>query len=342
MTSMKYFIDEIKKNNDNPAKGIGSKTYCKEFYEKIGNIQKKKIYLYGASSKVGKTTFVDYIHILVPYIEGYRNIKYYYYGWEINISDKMAGFAAFFMKHDYNIDMDAETVLGISRKLDEQELSMITNIYATRLRDLFGDYDENGELISEGIIEYIEDRLTPEGFKDEMERIADKHGEIGMTKKNRKYYIWNNVKQHVHIIVDHIGKVDKRKSFTKEAIDKLTDWCVVYRNLCHFSFILISQFNRGLTAIDRRGLMEELIKPEKTDFKDSSNGAEDCDFLFALFNPLLLADLDTIKINGKSYKLRKAGALVIDAGFRGFYCLEARREHPFEMGMFLKNNYVEF
>jgi hypothetical protein len=335
---MNYFYDEIVRNNALKAKGIGSFKYCPEFYKNIGNIQKKRIYLYGASSKVGKTTVCDYLHILVPFIEGYTNIKYYYYGWEINISDKMAGFCAFFLSHKYQLDLDANTVTGLIRDLTEYELACIKDIYDNELRVLFGEYDEEGNCIKAGIIEYIEDRFTPSQFKEEMNRVALLHGIF--SKKGK--YIWLDVTQHVHIIIDHIGKVDKGNYETKKAIDKLSDYCVIYRNLCHFTFIIISQFNRSLTAIERRGQMSYMIRPEKTDFKDTSNLSEDCNFLFAFFNPLIIGELDDIRIGSKRYMLRKGDKLLVEEGFRGLYLLEARNVRgTFELAFNLKNNYIE-
>lgn len=335
---MNYFFEEIKKNNGLKTKGIGSTRYCAEFYKSINNIQKKRIYMYGASSKVGKTTVCDYLHILIPYIEGYTNIKYYYYGWEINISDKMAGFCSFFLYFKYKVTLSTDEVLGLVRDLTGVEIELIESIYNNELKDLFGEYDDNGYCITPGIIEYIEDRFTPVEFELELKRIADLHGVY--TEKGK--YVWIDITQHVHIIIDHIGKTDKGGLDTKRAIDKLTDSCVVARNRFHFTFILISQFNRALTAVDRRGLMDSMIKPEKTDFKDSSNGAEDCNFLFALFNPLLIAELDSIRIGNKVYKLRKGEQLLVDQGFRGLYLLEARNVYgTFELAFNLRNNCIE-
>jgi len=276
------FTKEIEKNNFNEVKGIGSKRFCKEFYEGIGNIKKKTFYLYGASSKVGKTTVVDYLHILVPYIEGYRNIKYYYFAWEIDIEEKLASFCSFFLKYKYKLDISSDEVQGLERKLSEEELTCIKRIYNEELVELFGIYNDKGQLVTPGIINYIEDRFTPAELEIKFREISLLHGLY-----DGDVFVWKDITQHVHIIVDHIGKVSKGRLDRKTAIDELTDTCVRYRNKCHFTFILISQFNRSLGAIDRRGLLAFNIKPEKSDFKDSSNGAEDCNFLIALFNPLL-------------------------------------------------------
>lgn len=330
---MNKFLNEIEKNNANPVKGVGSKRYFKQFYENIGNIQKKKIYLYGASSKSGKTTLVDYLHILIPYLEGYRNIKYYYFAWEIDIEEKLASFCSFFLKHRFNLDLSADEISGTERKLNEHEMSCIKDVYEKELTQLFGRYNAKGELVSPGIIEYIETRMNPYEFEAALQDIAKAHGNF-----EKGFYQWNDVTQHVHIIVDHIGKTKKTNSLVKSAIDELTDNCVVYRNKCHFTFILISQFNRSQGAIDRRGLLTMNLKPEKSDFKDSSNGAEDCNFLFAIFNPLLFNELDRIKIGGEVFTLRKREELVVPTGFRGLYLLESRKKTPFELPFVITGN----
>lgn len=338
---MNIFLKEIQTNNSIKRKGIGSKNYCSKFYEGIGNIQKAKFYLYGASSKVGKTTAVDYLHIIIPYIEGYRNIKYYYFGWEIAIADKLASFCSFFLKFKYNLNLDSNTILGLERDLTEEELEKIEDIYKNELTDLFGVYDEYGELVKEGIIVYDEERYDPAAFDQLIMEISEKHGKTGLRRNGKKYYMWNDITQHVHIIIDHIGKTKKPKnSISKMSVDELTDSCVRNRNFYHFTFILISQFNRSLGAIDRRGLLDYNIRPEKSDFKDSSNGAEDCDFLFALFNPILFGELESIKVDGKVRRLRKGENLVVSPGFRTFYLLEARRKIPFEFAFELQNSSI--
>jgi len=250
----------------------------------------------------------------------------------------MAGFCAFFLSFKYKMNLNADTVLGLVRDLTEEELAHIQDIYDNELRELFGEYDDNGTCVKPGIIEYIEDRFSPSEFELELDRIAGLHGVL--TSKGK--YVWVDLTQHVHIYIDHIGKVNRGGLDTKRAIDKLTDSCVVARNRYHFTFILISQFNRALTAVDRRGLMDSMIKPEKTDFKDSSNGAEDCNFLFALFNPLLIAELDMIRIGNKIHKLRRGENLLVEEGFRGLYLLEARNvSGTFELAFNLRNNCIE-
>ena len=331
---MNKFLIDITKNNNSEVKGIGSRRFFRSFYEGIGNIKKKTIYLYGASSKVGKTTVVDYLHILVPYIEGYRNIKYYYFAWEIDIEEKMASFCSFFLKYKYDLEITSDEVLGLERKLTDKELELIGKIYNEELIELFGTYNNQGKLVTPGIITYIEDRMTSEEFKDKLKEISLVHGVY-----DKDVYVWKDITQHVHILVDHIGKVSKGRLMAKQAIDELTDTSVIFRNKCHFTFILISQFNRSLGAIDRRGLLSMNIKPEKSDFKDSSNGAEDCNFLVALFNPLLFNELDKFKINNRIITLRRREEIEVSAGFRGLYLLEARKKKPFELPFVITNSY---
>ncbi len=338
------FLNQIKTNIKNPVKGVGSERYCPEFYKAIGNIKKARIYVYGAGSKTGKTTLVDYLHILVPYIEGYKDMKFYYFGWEISIEEKQAAFCAFFMSYKHGIAMDADRVQGLVGTITEEEEKYISDIYNNELVEIFGVYDDEGSLETPGMITYIETPMNAAEMETFLRKEMIQYGEFKTSKRGLDYFVWHDITKHVHVIVDHIGKTPKRgKDEKKTAIDNISGLFVTYRNLCRLSFIIISQFNRSLSAVERRDLMSSNIRPEKTDFKDTSNLAEDCNYLFGLLNPLLLAELDSIKIGGTDYKLRKRDQIIPGVeGFRGFYLLESRHNCPtFEKGFVLKNNYIE-
>ena len=66
--------------------------------KKIKNIQKGKVYSYVASPKAGKTAFVLWRHIFVPWIQGVRNVKWVLYSLELDSSQILARLISMWFK----------------------------------------------------------------------------------------------------------------------------------------------------------------------------------------------------------------------------------------------------
>ena len=60
---------------------------------------------------------------------------------------------------------------------------------------------------------------------------------------------------------------------------------VWFRNICNFSPVLVSQFNRDLGKIDRLKFSGEQLSPTLEDFKDTGGLSEDASLVIGLFNP---------------------------------------------------------
>lgn len=87
--------------------------------------------------------------------------------------------------------------------------------------------------------------------------------------------------------------LSKERGFSnKEVIDKYSEFCVLLRNLCGYSFINISQFNDGLSSIERQKFKGCDISPQMTDFKDTRSPYSDADIVIGLLSPYKV-DLDT-------------------------------------------------
>jgi hypothetical protein len=113
-----------------------------------------------------------------------------------------------------------------------------------------------------------------------MKEYSEQHG---TWKKDgpRQTYTPNDPYVYHMIIIDHIGLVSSQNK--KKAIDEISQYCVWFRNKCHFSPVIVSQYNRVLQSSDRAKL--NLLEPRLSDFKETGNTQEDADTVIALFNP---------------------------------------------------------
>ncbi len=269
----------------------------------LNNIQKKRYFLVGAQQKTGKTAFVDDFFILSPFILNPDiNMHWKYFSYEIDKVSKKAKWTAYFMKKVYNITIggdggpieDAYILSLGNRKLSKEHRVLIDEINSKYIEPLFKKID------------FFEEREGPTGIYKHMISYANSIGEIlyenyeqkesddfgkltGNTiSKQRISGFKNNTDLVSMFIVDHVGLCRLERGYTKKQnIDKLSEYCVILRNLFEFIPVMVSQFNRDLGKIDRLKFSGEQLQPSIEDFKDSGCLAEDASVVLALFNPIL-------------------------------------------------------
>lgn len=315
------FIKEVEEGQKGRAKGLP--IGLTKFAKFIKNIQKKTYYVLGAQQKTGKTALADDLFILGPFsINPKANVKWIYFSLEVDLIEKMAKYCAYFMDKKYKVYCDSNYILSRGDDtISSEHLEYVKEIYNNELKELFGEYDDNGKLIKEGKIIFYQDKIHPEGIRRYLLQYAEDNGEFkyepyqtqdnaGKTVTMQRIisYKENDPDLYTIVIVDHVGLLKRQQGFTKkENIDKLSEHFVYFRNLCKFSPVAISQFNRELGKVDRLKFSGEQLQPSVEDFKDTGSLAEDASIVLALFNPTLLPHIkehrgyDVTKI-GKSYR----------------------------------------
>lgn len=308
---MSNFLKEVKQGIDGKNQSLPGK--FKRWHKKIGTLYKKRIYLLGASTKTGKTSFLDEVFVLYPFLNKPKHIKiqWIYFSYEIDLIEKMAAYCAYFMMYKYKIRCSAEYILGrMEDKPTLGEFELIKEIYNNELTQLFGEYNENGKRISDGMIDFHEDKQNPTGIYKYLMNYASENGEFiyekfeissktgvgtsGKKEGKRKVgYIEKDENLWTIVIIDHVGLVKGERGFTKKQnLDKLSSYLVELRNFCKFTFIPVSQFNRGLGKIDRLKFSGDLLQPTLDDYKDTGNLAEDSNMVIGLFNPSFFPHLN--------------------------------------------------
>ena len=164
----------------------------------------------------------------------------------------------------------------------------------------------------ESILKVYDKSIDSAKYLKELLELANKNGSFEDIGK-RKIYHSNNQDKIILIIVDHMGLVSPQtgKSLKME-MDEISKISVQFRNRCNFSFLMIMQANRESANVERRKL--DLVSPQRSDIKDSSNMEADSDLILAVFNPH----------KEKLPKHQGYDIQQLKAKFRGIYLLKSR------------------
>jgi replicative DNA helicase len=299
------FLGEVEEGMRGRYKGLP--TNMERLSNFVNGIQKKSYTAVGAQSKSGKTAFVDEFFVLGPYLRNKEaNIRWIYFSPEVDMLEKMAKYTAYFMDHKYGIYCDSNYVLSRGdNRLSPEHKKLVDDIAQNELKDLFDNK-----------IQFIEDRIHPEGIRRVIFEYAEANGTFlreSWFKNEEEHskivaYEEKDPSLHTVIIVDHVGLVPVQKGFTKKQnIDELSSRMVWFRNICSFSPVLVSQFNRDLGKVDRMKFSGEQLMPTLEDFKDTGGLSEDASLVLGLFNPTKYRHLDRhmgydLNAIGKSYR----------------------------------------
>ena len=314
------FIKEVEAGIEGRYKGL--ETGLKRFDKFINGIQKKSYYVIGGLQKSGKTAFVDKLFVLGPYENNpSAKVNWIYFSLEVDLVEKMAKYCAYFMDKKYGIYCDSNYILSRGQnQLSKDHFGIVKKIYSNELVDLFGIYDDTGNLIKPGRIMFHQDKINPEGVRQFLMGYAERNGTFlkepytinieGKTETRHKIvgYKENDPSLYTIVILDHVGLLSRERGFNKkETIDKMSSHFVWFRNICNFTPVIASQFNRELSKVDRLKFSGEQLQPSMEDFKDSGSLGEDCTMAVAIFSPTNYPHLerhlkyDLPKI-GKSYR----------------------------------------
>ena len=284
------FIGEVEDGMKGRYEGLP--TNMERLSKFTNGVQKKSYYLIGSQSKSGKTAFIDEFFVLGPYLKNKKaNVKWIYFSPEIDLIEKMAKYTAYFMDYKYGVYCDTNYILSRGgNRLSPEHKQLVDEIAQNELKDLF-----------ETKIQFIEDRINPEGMRRVIFDHATANGEFlreswfkGEEKRDKIVgYKENDSSLVTLIIIDHIGLIPNYKGLDKKrTIDELSSFMVWFRNICGFSPVLVSQFNRDLGKIDRMKFSGEDLSPSLEDFKDTGGPSEDSSLVLSLFNPSRYKHLD--------------------------------------------------
>lgn len=172
----------------------------------------------------------------------------------------------------------------------------------------------------------IENTQNPTGIYKYVKKYALDHGKLEDKDEFSKVYIPDDDAEIVIPIFDHYGLTKPEKSGNqmmnkKEAIEKVSEYAQIFRDLYGYSPVGVSQINRELgSALNRK--MDSTLEPNIDNIKESGAPGEASDIVISLFQP------SKFKTEDVSYKVDK----FIDPNTGGDF---------FRSLKILKNSYAE-
>ena len=329
---MSNFIETFKRGRE--GRNFGLTTGIKGLDKAINGLQRKTSIGLAAAPKTGKTTLCDFSFVIHPYLQCLElgildKVEWIYFSYEIDRVSKEFKFAAFFMAHDHKVfnykykdrlyQMTDTYLKGQQLHenpdgsleqipVSDEHFEILKIIYAERIVPLFGEYsdqgilithDEQGNALTPPKIHIIEEPENPTGIYKYLLHHASTQGTflhhnywttddkgVKVERQRISGYIPNDPDKFTIVITDHIRKLGEERNFNmKQKIDKYLEYSTIIRNLCGWTFIHVIHSNRSLSNVDRLRMAGEMIFPTADDCKDSGNPAEECTIFMTLFNP---------------------------------------------------------
>lgn len=253
----------------------------KRINSEIHGIQRGVYTLLGGLSGTYKTTLADFM--LLNAISDAESkgleINVFYYSYEIDELSKKCNWLSVIIRNKHGIIIPPEVIKGFGdNRLTPEQLEYVKMEIPT-VEALFSKINFRFKSTNPtGIYNEMWQYMSSKGTFTYLEYI-DKEGN---SKKKIDKFIPNNPEAYTIIVLDHLLLLQKERGFSdKEIIDKMSEYMVELRNMFNVSSIFISQFNDGLSSIDRAKFKGVDISPQITDFKSSRNPYADADVVLA-------------------------------------------------------------
>lgn len=281
MTKIRVW-DNLKNEIERGKKGynVGLTMGFERLTKHVCNIQQGRYDTIGGATGTGKTALVDSAYVFHPYDYLRNNDSFYsfeiiYYSLEIEPTVKLAKFVARKIWEDHEILTNINQIYSKGNyKIPKKVLEILDN------------YEEYFDEMQEKTL-FFRSSLSPNYLYKDLMGYAEKRGKFIKNKDGIVIqYIPNNPFLITLVIIDHIGLIDGNKEDQgnkKKAIDRASKILVYFRNMCKFSPVVVSQFNRGIEGMDRKE--NDAQEPQLSDFKDTGATQEDANTVMALFHP---------------------------------------------------------
>lgn len=246
----------------------------------VCNIQQGRYDTIGGATGTGKTALVDSAYVFHPYDYLQNNDSFYkleiiYYSLEIEPTVKLAKFVARKIWEDHGILTNVNQIYSKGNHKVPKKVLDILDTYE-------GYFDEMQKRTL-----FFRSSMSPNYLYKDLMDYAEARGTFVRNDDNIVIqYIPKDPFLITLVIIDHIGLIEGNKEDQgnkKKAIDRASKILVYFRNMCKFSPVVVSQFNRGIEGMDRKE--NDSQEPQLSDFKDTGATQEDANTVMALFHP---------------------------------------------------------
>lgn len=292
--TLSSFLDKVNKGRIGSFKGIPGG--LARFDKRVYNVQLKKILAYVGAPKSGKSAFLLWRNIFIPWINGERNIKWILYSLEMPVDEVKARLAAMFANEFYGATIDPNLIYSYGEnRLDDSMYEIIKEVEDKYLSELFTKIDfieDIGASNPTGIFKYVVNYARKNG-KEIKETYTTLTEEDEQIEKEKIIGYEPSNEEKVFVIVDTLGLMKRERGYSKkDNIDKWMEYCTILKKIYGYTIINLHHLNRGVSSVERRKFSKDELKPELEDIKDTSSIGEFSDMVIAIFNPNVYSKLE--------------------------------------------------
>ena len=252
------------------------------FSEDFIGIEQGKYYLVTGSTKSAKTQFSSFVFVYNTLLYAYNNpdkcrVKILYYPLEETPEDILERFMSYII---YSLSGTRISPTDLRSTCNSKPLSqnIIDLLKSEEYNKLFSFFEDS-------II--FSPTCNPTGIFSECKKFAEDNGKV-YTKKQKvrgefgetkeidafDYYEPNDPNEYRLIVIDHVSLLHTERDYTlKQAIDKLSEYCVILRNRYKFSPVVIQQ--QALAGESLDAFKEGKLRPTIANLSDSKYVARD-------------------------------------------------------------------
>ena len=249
-----------------------------------------------ANQKIGKSKFTDYMFVYEPifFAVDHPNFhfKVIYFTLEMSAQAKYLEFLSHLLYRLDNLIVSPADLRSVDNKYPIKQ-EILDLLQSEKYQKYIKFYEEH--------IEYFSDSSNPTGLRKVVRSYADTHGkynhvpyevvnEVTGEKETKMRldpdnpYTPDDPEEYVIIITDNAANISTEKGMSqKEAIEKWSKDCIIFRDQLNYIPILIQHQNQAQEGIENLKL--DAIIPSSTGLGISKTTANDASMLIGLYNP---------------------------------------------------------
>lgn len=300
MSLSKRVLESLEKRRQNILNGNINciPSPFKRFSDDFPGIEQGKYYLISAATKVGKTQLANFLFLYNSVIYAYEHpdkvaLRILYYPLEETQEAITLRFMSYLLYTISKGEIRKSPVDLKSVKEDKPISKEILELFETEpFKSILQFFEEHVTFVPDrnpyGI--YRQAQLYAENNGKTYTKILEikdnKTGEIIDTKEVFDYYVPDNPKEYVMIMVDHVSLISPEgKMDLRESINKLSDNMIQLRNRYNYIPIIIQQQGQETTNLE--AFKANKIRPTISGLSDSKYTAKDCNIMLGLTSPYM-------------------------------------------------------
>ena len=266
-----------------------------KFKTDFPGVEQGKFYLISGASKSAKTQITNYLFLYTPILFAYNNpdvlrLKIFYFPLEETPEKIIQRFMCYllYVLSDKKIRISPLQLSSVDKEnvVDERILQLLNSIEYRSILDFFESHvlfisDRNPTGCWKVVSNYAKEAGT---IHKKTVTIENKETGVKQEKEVFDYYEPKDPDEYVEIIIDHVSIIDQERGMTKkESIDKLTEYCMVFRNKYNYTPVLLQQQNSDSISLD--AVKSNRISPTQNGLADTKDTGKACTMMLGITNP---------------------------------------------------------